>query len=169
MSQPQAQPEKAVLAQPLPKPKAQPVIQVEVKVAPIVQMKPKEAPISTQMFHDSTVLDTDKAKALVASFVKETYGYSAAAAVKCYQGTKDGWGIDPFSILVDGKGPNIVLIKSENGRTFGGFTSLSWKRSDLVSPDFDCSAFLFSVDEKNKYKNRGVYGGDIVYSSYTRI
>jgi hypothetical protein len=119
------------------------------------------------MFHDSTVLDSDKAKTLVAGFVKEDF--PKATAVKCYQGTKNGWGIDPFSILVDGKGPNIVLIKSENGRTFGGFTSLSWKRSDLVSPDFDCSAFLFSVDEKNKYKNRGVYGGDIVYSNYTRI
>ena len=157
---------------PIAKTKEAPI--TEAKPAPITQAKaapvitqPKPAPIPPQMFHDSTVLDSDKAKAIVAGFVKEDF--PKATAVKCYQGTKDGWGIDPFSILVDGKGPNIVLIKSENGRTFGGFTSLSWERSDLVSPDFDCSAFLFSVDEKNKYKNRGVYGGDIVYSSYTRI
>lgn len=139
----------------------------EAKPAPIVQAKPapiaqaKPAPVAPQMFHDSTVLDSDSAKALVAGFVKEDF--PKATAIKCFQGTKDGWGIDPFSILVDGKGANIVLIKSDNGRTFGGFTSLSWKRSDIMTPDFDCSAFLFSVDEKYKYKNRGVYGGDIVY------
>ena len=105
------------------------------------------------MFHDSTVLDTQKAKALVAGFVKEDF--PNATAVKCYQGTKDGWDIDTFTKLVYGKGANIVLIKSDNKRTFGGFTSLSWERCDTYSPQIDNSAFLFSVDENNKYKKIG--------------
>jgi hypothetical protein len=105
------------------------------------------------MFHDSTVLDSYKAKALVAGFVKEDF--PIATAVKCYQGTKDGWDIDTFTKLVYGKGANIVLIKSDNMRTFGGFTSLSWERCETYSPQIDNSAFLFSVDENKKYKKFG--------------
>lgn len=85
------------------------------------------APTGPLTFHDSTVLDSEKAKALVVSFVKEDF--PNATAVKCYQATKDGWGIDLFQKSVNGKGANFVMIKSDNGRTFGGFTSLSWGKS----------------------------------------
>ena len=108
------------------------------------------------MFHDSTVLDSDNAKALVAGFVKEDF--PKATAVKCYQGTKDGWDIETFRKLVYGEGANILLIKSDNGRTFGGFTSLSLKRSETHLFRFDVSAFLFSVNECKKFKGNQIAG-----------
>ena len=41
-----------------------------------------------------------------------------------YRGSTDGWMIDDFHRMSDGKGPTITLFKvKDNGHCLGGFTS----------------------------------------------
>jgi BTB/POZ domain-containing protein KCTD9 len=43
-----------------------------------------------------------------------------------YKATKDGFRAINFHSRCDNKGPTISVIKSEQGKTFGGFTNLNW-------------------------------------------
>jgi hypothetical protein len=77
-----------------------------------------------------------------------------------YRGTRDGFGADDFHEKCDGKGRNIVVVKSRNGNVFGGYTSVSW---DSVSKyKSDPNAFLFSLVNKTNSPvkiNIGSIGG----------
>jgi BTB/POZ domain-containing protein KCTD9 len=43
-----------------------------------------------------------------------------------YKAKRDGFTPGDFHSRCDNKGPTICVIKSEHGKTFGGFTNLSW-------------------------------------------
>ena len=44
-----------------------------------------------------------------------------------YRASRDGWHVDDFHRLCDGKGPTLILIKvKDTGRICGGYTSVSW-------------------------------------------
>jgi hypothetical protein len=43
-----------------------------------------------------------------------------------YKAKKHGFKINDFHSRCDNKGPTISVIKSEHGKTFGGYTNLSW-------------------------------------------
>jgi hypothetical protein len=55
--------------------------------------------------------------------------------------------------MVNGKGPTLTLIRNKaDGRIAGGFTSISWmSRDDFAA---DSKAYLFSVDNKEKYASK---------------
>ena len=57
---------------------------------------------------------------------------------------------EDFHKYCDNKGSTIILVETTNGRRFGGFTSLSWKKNDSWIND-PCS-FIFSLDNHKKYK-----------------
>ena len=68
-----------------------------------------------------------------------------------YKATIDGDKAQNFHNRVDGKGPLIVLVKTRDNITIGGYTSVPWSSSNECIIDSD--AFLFSLDKKEKYKN----------------
>ena len=49
-------------------------------------------------------------------------------------------------------GATITIIKSENGRRFGGYSSISWDKSK-ANYSTDGINFLFSLDTLQLYKN----------------
>ena len=51
--------------------------------------------------------------------------------------------------MCDGKGPTLTVIKTTTGHIFGGYTSVSWDKSDSFK--YDYNAFLFSVNKLTKY------------------
>ena len=74
-----------------------------------------------------------------------------------------------FHNLCDGKGPTIVLIRTDRGFRFGGFTTQNWSCNSSGSNVNDPNAFLFSLEYKEQYLisdrtngNNAIYN----YSSY---
>ena len=62
-----------------------------------------------------------------------------------------GDSIESFHNKVSNKGPTYIIIKTQNNRIFGGYTTHIWneKNRDIFS---DNNAFVFSIDNKKKYK-----------------
>ena len=57
-----------------------------------------------------------------------------------------------FHRLCNGKGPTLTVVKSSNGKRFGGYASVSWEnRQQYVRDD---NAFLFSLDLKKCFKKK---------------
>jgi hypothetical protein len=46
-----------------------------------------------------------------------------------HKASRDGFKASDFHSRCDGKGATVSVIKSEYGKTFGGFTNLSWNSS----------------------------------------
>ena len=69
---------------------------------------------------------------------------------RIYNGTRDGWEIAKFRDLVFNKGPTLIIVKVDNGRICGGYTSKNWD-ADGNRKVGDTDAFVFSVDLNIKY------------------
>ena len=67
-----------------------------------------------------------------------------------YKATRDGDEGRTFYTKCVNKGPTISLIKTKKGRRFGGFTMVEWINKFQILKDNN--AFLFSLDNMNKYK-----------------
>ena len=85
-----------------------------------------------------------------------------------YRATRDGDSYDNFHSKCN-DAPNISLIKLDNGRIIGGYTTIPWK-SENNSYISDKEAFIFSVDSKEKYNlKKELNGNNAIYhdiSSY---
>ena len=69
-----------------------------------------------------------------------------------YKGSRDGDSYINFHSICDNQGPTIMIIKSNNGEIFGGYTEKSWtKGKDIFSPE----SFLFNLNRKEKYFIKG--------------
>jgi len=69
---------------------------------------------------------------------------------RIYQGTKDGFDAFNFHEKCDGKGPTLVVLKSQSfGRVFGGYTTIPWAQTGNFASDK--KAFLFSLTKGKKY------------------
>ena len=66
-----------------------------------------------------------------------------------YNSERDGDSISTMHKLVDGKGPTLFLIKSDNNYIFGGYAFDSWNsNSSWLNNSND---FIFSITNKKKY------------------
>ena len=70
-------------------------------------------------------------------------------ATLLYKGTKNGFEASMFHDKCDGKGPNVVFVKSKLGKRFGGYTS-QWKKGGEYHED--SAAFLFSLSHLTKHE-----------------
>ena len=67
-----------------------------------------------------------------------------------YRATEDGDKSEQLIEKIKNKGPIISLIQTKKGKRFGGFTKVDWDESGTNKND--PNAFLFSLDNKCKYK-----------------
>ena len=68
-----------------------------------------------------------------------------------YRASVDGKEPEVFHSFCDYKGPIIIFIKEKNSRRFGAYSGIFWTSEDMWIQDKD--AFLFSLDNKMKFKN----------------
>ena len=68
-----------------------------------------------------------------------------------YRSSRDGEEPEIFHLLCDYKGPLIIFIRVKNGNRFGAYSQLLWTSEDMWFEDKE--AFLFSLDNKLKFKN----------------
>jgi hypothetical protein len=78
-----------------------------------------------------------------------------------YKGQREGSSALSFHFRCDNKGPTICLIKSEHGKTFGGYTNLNWNSYDNWIAG-EGKSFIFQLDYNTKHnciKNETEIGG----------
>ena len=68
-----------------------------------------------------------------------------------YRATEDGDKSEQLIEKIKDKGPIISLIQTKKGKRFGGFTKVNWTDESATKKN-DPNAFLFSLDNKCKYK-----------------
>ena len=68
-----------------------------------------------------------------------------------FQASKDGYLAKDFHSKCDNKGATIIIIKSDHGNIFGGYTSIPW--SDGREWKRDDNAFLFVIRSNNYNEN----------------
>ena len=66
-----------------------------------------------------------------------------------YSALEDGDSAESFHKHCDGISNTLIIIKTINGKKFGGFTTQKWKNNNNYI--MDNAAFLFSLDEKECY------------------
>ena len=69
-----------------------------------------------------------------------------------------------FHEKCDGYENTLTIIRSENGRIFGGFTRLSWESGENQKK-VDNKGFLFSYDSKEIYYRNTNYNVEIITGS----
>ena len=68
-----------------------------------------------------------------------------------FSGKRDGLNISTFHTKCDGVGDTLVLCKTTNGHSFGGFAKPPWNSNDDFSRDDSKSCFLFTCRNKTKH------------------
>ena len=68
-----------------------------------------------------------------------------------WKGTRDGFGASVFHTKCNNKGPTLTIIKSNNDKIFGGYTSQSWGfGGGSWTSKHDATAFIYSLSYKTK-------------------
>ena len=68
-----------------------------------------------------------------------------------YRGSRDGDRIKTFHELCDNKQNTLIIIKSDNGFIFGGYSKIGFKTTYITEYKIDNNSFLFSIDLKKIY------------------
>ena len=63
-----------------------------------------------------------------------------------YRLSRDGLPLSRFHEMCDGDGPTLTLIKSNYGKTFGGYTDISWQMMGAGQKG-NGKTFIFSIQE----------------------
>ena len=101
----------------------------------------------------STLFKTDYEKKLIESFIKVNDSSKNIINTKLlFKATIDGDTPKDFHRKCDFMGATIVIVQSENGRRFGGYSSISWDqtKNGWINEGI---VFLFSLDTRKYYKN----------------
>ena len=105
------------------------------------------------LFEKSTIIKNNYERKLLESFIKENdVSKKEIFPVLLYKATVDGDNAVNFHIKCDYMGATLTIVQSENGRRFGGYTSVSWdnQKNNWVTEGIN---FLFSLDTRKYYKN----------------
>jgi len=101
--------------------------------------------IFIQSFVDSAVLTTLKHRKFIAKQIADLFSHPFAK--KIFSASADSnWTAEAFHKICDGKGPSLTLIRTTEGKIFGGFTEVSFDSPKPLEPGFykeDPNAFLF--------------------------
>ena len=88
-------------------------------------------------------------------YIRDFIGYDCVLEL-LYRGTNDGKNSKNIHKKINGKGPTISFIESEDGSKFGGFTDLDWD-SESGAKYGNGNTFLFSINRQKKYSFNGEY------------
>ena len=83
------------------------------------------------LFQGTKILTNDEKKA-IAKWIKP---YHNLKFQLLYQATRDGFSEDKFHSKCDYKGPTVFILVGQNGRRFGGFTTVSWNKENKEYQD----------------------------------
>ena len=102
------------------------------------------------IFKDSIILKEEADKNNLFFWISEKRKIKNISLI--YRGTRDGDNYKAFYDRCSNVGPTLSLIKTKNGKKFGGFSFREWTDKKGILRLDDKEAFLFSLDNKKKYK-----------------
>ena len=87
----------------------------------------------------------------IIKYLKQKFNKEIKDAIHIYQATQDGPTAKDFHRVCDGNTNIVVLIKTKDGKKFGGYTSVGF--SNFNRSYIDDTAFIFSIDKREIYPN----------------
>ena len=98
----------------------------------------------------------------IINYLKNKFNKEIKDSIRIYQATEDGPTAADFHRICDGNTNIVVLIKTKDGKKFGGYTSIGF--SNFNRSSHDDTAFIFSIDKREIYPN--IHGKNAIDSFY---
>ena len=118
---------------------------------------------------NSSILEKLDEYSMINDLILEKNKSKKSIWTKIFSTNDDGDTAEAFHSKCDEKYQTIYIVKSQKGRTFGGYLSQAWKSSNNYFEDNE--AFFFSIDLKKKYdfsNKKEVYIGNPGYGPVIR-
>ena len=107
---------------------------------------------SNKMFSlDSKIIQNYSQFDFIINYLKNKCSKEIINSIKIYRATEDGDKAEDFHKQCDGNTNIIILIKTKNGKKFGGYSSIGF--SNYNKSVLDDTAFIFSIDKREIYPN----------------
>lgn len=105
------------------------------------------------LFEKSTIIENDYERRLLESFIKENDKTKMEINPKLlFKSSVDGDNSKKFHEKCDFCGATLTIVRSDKGKRFGGYTSISWDKG-LGNYNTKGDNFVFSLDTRKYYKN----------------
>ena len=111
---------------------------------------------------ESTIISNYSEFDFIINYLKKKFNKEIKDAIHIYQATEDGPTAADFHKICDGNTNIVVLIKTKDGKKFGGYTSVGF--SSFNRSYYDDTAFIFSINKREIYPN--IHGKSAVDSFY---
>jgi len=111
---------------------------------------------------DSKIISNYVELDFIIDYLKNEFNKEISNSIRIYRATEDGDKADDFHRLCDGNTNIIVLIKTKDGKKFGGYTSIGF--NNYNQSYLDDTAFIFSIDKREIYPN--IKGKNAIESYY---
>ena len=111
---------------------------------------------------DSKIISNCVEFDFIINYLKNELNKEITNSIRIYRATEDGDKADDFHRLCDGNTNIIVLIKTKDGKKFGGYTSIGF--NNYNQSNLDDTAFIFSIDKREIYPN--IRGKNAIESYY---
>jgi hypothetical protein len=111
---------------------------------------------------DSKIISNYVEFDFIINYLKNELNKEISNSIRIYRATEDGDKADDFHRLCDGNTNIIVLIKTKDGKKFGGYTSIGF--NNYNQSNLDDTAFIFSIDKREIYPN--IRGKNAIESYY---
>ena len=118
-------------------------------IKPIQEEKLRIENIIQKNFLESKIISENHEKELILKWINPK---SNIKLTLLFQSSRDGDRISTFYNKVSNKSSILIIIKSNYGYRFGGYTTLNFQNTN-GNYKKDEKAFIFSIDKKKKYNN----------------
>lgn len=121
------------------------------------------------LFESSSIINKDINKQnTIINWIQEKIKKKDIKFKLIFKMTEHGYDGKSFHKYCDNKGPNLILIKTNKNRIFGGFTPLEWENTAKAKFDLSNQTFIFSLNLNKKYdmisvKKKAIQGFSIDY------
>ena len=121
------------------------------------------------LFESSSIINKDINKQnTIINWIQEKIKKKNIKFKLIFKMTEHGYDGKSFHKYCDNKGPNLILIKTNKNRIFGGFTPLEWENTAKAKFDLSNQTFIFSLNLNKKYdmisvKKKAIQGFSIDY------
>lgn len=115
----------------------------------ISQEKENEKNLSYQLTSRSRILSEKGEYDFIIKYILNYLKKECREILRIFRASQDGDKAETFHRLCDNAPNLLIVISTENGKKFGGFTSRGFDSSN--SSQIDDSAFIFSLDKKEIY------------------
>ena len=121
------------------------------------------------LFESSSIINKDINKQnTIINWIQEKIKKKDIKFKLIFKMTEHGYDGKSFHKYCDNKGPNLILIKTNKNRIFGGFTPLEWENNAKAKFDLANQTFIFSLNLNKKYdmisvKKKAIQGFSIDY------